>query len=88
MGPQLDLDLVEPPLVVTCLGIDDAELVGGKLAFVIGVEDLHVTTGLGSSVPSMALRKWINNPRLSSAPSRALNTQSILGSMGWRIARV
>jgi hypothetical protein len=41
MGPQLDLDLVEPPLVIARLDIDDAELVGETLPLVIRVEDLH-----------------------------------------------
>jgi len=36
-------------------------------------------TGLGKSAPRMALRKWMNRSRLSSAPSRALKTQSAGG---------
>ena len=42
VGQQLDLDLKAPGAVVMGLDVDDAELVGQKLAFVVGVEDLHL----------------------------------------------
>ena len=40
MGQDLDLDLVEPPLGVPGLDVDDAELVVEEFALVIGIEDL------------------------------------------------
>ena len=40
MGQDLDLDLVEPPLGVPGLDVDDAELVVEEFALVVGIEDL------------------------------------------------
>ena len=82
MGPQLDLDLVEPPLVIARLDIDDAELVGETLPLVIRVEDLHRGHRRGQLGTQHGVEKVDQPPAVVLRPQQGLEHPVDLGVDG------
>ena len=87
-GEPLNFDLVKRPVLIARLDVDHAELVVAKFALVVGIENLHRDDRGRQFAGEDGIEKMHQQPTVASVPSRALNTQSILGLIGCFIRKV
>ena len=82
VAQQLNLDLIESPLLVAGLDVDDAELVVEEFALVVGIEDVGVADRGGQGRAEHGIEKVDQQPPVGLGPQQGLEDTVDLGVDG------